>query len=497
MLATYLSLVFGYDTLLFKMKTLYELKSFTILQLLLAISCYRAFAQQPQIAIGAEGFEKGSTAKTLSGGGFIIAGETESFGLQERDMLLIKTDSLGNVLWSKSFGSPDRETVNDVLPMADGGYLLTAEKYQPNKQEGENLSLIKTNAAGEIVWKKIYDEGGNETEGFSLQATPDKSYLIAGMVKGMTMVSDAFFFMRSENQHAYLLKVDANGNKLWSKQFNCNDENISSTAVSAVIANDGNYLVVGNIAKKGRTDKKIEKPANQVNLEEVRTAVVFKVSPKGHIIWAKELMANKIAMGYCVIERKDGGILIAGNTNVTATNIDVFVAALDSKGNLQWSKTFGAGKFESVADVIELNDGSFMLSAMTYSFGNGISDVLLFQIDSKGNLLWSKTIGGANEDYPSKLLRTGNSVTIIGSTASGNSESFDIMLMKVSPNNKTSCLAKDVVIATGSLTFTVSAVNGAKMESVEQGVLPPNMKKPEVVSVTEARRELRIKKLCK
>ncbi|MCW5907719.1 MAG: PQQ-binding-like beta-propeller repeat protein [Chitinophagales bacterium] len=478
------------------MFTLYNTKRVAILFLFLSFAGTVA-SQFIQKAIGAESFEKGSAIKLLPDGGYIIAGETESFGLTERDMLLTRTDSLGNLLWSKTFGGPERETVNDVMPMPDGGFLLTSEKYQPNKQEGENLTLIKTDANGNIQWKKIYDEGGNETEGFAMHATPDKAYIIAGMTKSMTMVSDAFFSMRSENQFAYLLKVDSKGNKLWSKKFEYGGANVSSTATSVAIAADGSYLVAGNIGKKGKTDKKIEKPAQQVNMEEIRTALLLKVKPNGQLLWSREIEANKITMGFSVIETKNGGIVLAGNTNVSSNNMDVFITTFDNKGNLLWSKTYGAAKFESVADVVETPDGGLVVSAMTYSFGNNISDVLLFKTDASGNLQWAKTYGGHNEEYPSKLILANNKLVTVGSTASNGSESFDVLLMSTGLNGTGLCWGNEVKLATANFQPVVTSIATAKMEIVEQGILPPNMKKPDAANIVEQRRIFKNKELCK
>src|SRR5438045_772144 len=103
-----------------------------------------SFAQSPfHKSLGMESFEKGSAIKLLPDGNLILAGETENPAAEERDMLLMQADSNGNLIWAKTFGGPERETVNDVVQMPDKGFLLLAEKYQPNKKEGENLTLLK------------------------------------------------------------------------------------------------------------------------------------------------------------------------------------------------------------------------------------------------------------------------------------------------------------------------------------------------------------------
>jgi len=116
--------------------------------------------------------------------------------------------------------------------------------------------------------------------------------------------------MRAEDQHMYLIKVDGSGNKIWSRSLIYGEENVGSTGTSVIITSDGSYLVAGNIAKMGRTDKKIEKPAQNVNMEDTRTMLLTKVKPNGNLQWAREFQSNQITMGYTVIEKHEGGFVV-------------------------------------------------------------------------------------------------------------------------------------------------------------------------------------------
>jgi outer membrane protein assembly factor BamB len=450
-----------------------------------------------QYAIGMEGFEKANTIKPLVEGGYIIAGETESYGLTQRDMLLLKTDADGNVLWTSSFGGPEREVLNDVIQLPDKGFLLIAEKYQPDRQEGEFLTLIKTDENGNIVWKKIFDEGGNETEGFTLQATRDNGYIIAGMTKKLTTVSNTFFTMRAEeDQNVYLLKTDANGNKIWSKRLDYGTDNTLSTATSVIVAKDGSYIITGNIGRKGGTDKKIEKPARQVNPLDLRNVLLLKVKPNGALQWSYEYEANKIMMGYVVAERKEGGYIIAGNALLSDSNLDIFLMSVTANGHVEWTKTYGGGKFESVSDMILLADGNIVVTGITESFGSGASDVLLFKTDTKGNVLWSKTYGGKSEEYPSKLALTPNGFIITGATASFKSESFDVLLIKTDENGNSNCALKEVSLQVNMQHVVAKKPEQAELKKVEQGIFPPNVKKPDSSNIIQTKREICTRKWC-
>ncbi len=476
------------------LKTVVYFNSFRVICLLVLFAA-TTYAQPFQKAIGLSSFEKGAAVQALPDGGFIIAGETENPSAEERDMLLLRVDSSGNLLWSKTYGGPERETVNDVVRTRDNGLLLTSEKYQPDKQEGENLTLIKTDANGNLQWKKIFDEGGNETEGFSMQPTPDKGYILTGMVKNMSVVSSAFFNMSAEDQGLYMLKLDENGNALWSRRFSYGEGNTASTGTSVIVAKDGSYLAAGNIARQGRTDRKIEKPAQTVNMEDVRNVLLIKVKPNGSLQWAREYKANRLTVGYSVIEKKEGGFLLAGNTSISKGNLDIFLMNLDKEGNVIWSKTFGGSGFESLADVLQTPDGGFVVSGMTQSSGAGSIDVLNFKVDKEGNLQWAKTYGGESEDYPSRILITKDGIVVVGTTASFGSRSFDVLFFKTDFNGNSGNLSKEAKLSIADLRPVSTKIEKAEMKKVEQGVFPPNMKLPDVNNIIENNVSARVKNL--
>jgi len=472
-------------------------KTFALCGIALAALSMNATAQVPfQKAFGTEGFEKGSAIRQLSDGGFIIGGETQSYGLTETDMLLIRTDATGNVQWTKTYGGPEREVVNDVVQMPDRGFLFVAEKYQPNKKEGEFLTLAKTDASGNLAWKKIYDEGGNETEGFSMAATPDENYVITGIVKKMSVVSSAFFTMSGEDQNLYLIKVDKSGNKVWSRCLNSSSGDVASTGTSVIVAKDGSYIATGNITKKGKTDKKLEKPVESVSEDESRNMLLIKVKPDGSLAWANEYSANRITAGFSVIEKQEGGFLVAGIATPDATNnVDYFIMSLAADGSLLWAKTFGGPKFDPVSDVWQTADGGFMVSGTTHSYGAGSSDILIFKTDNSGNLLWAKTYGGESGEYGARMVLTADGIAMTGQVSMGK-ESFDVMLLKTDLNGNSVCWGKNAALDSKKFPVISRRIEGASMIGVEQGITPPNFKRADVNNISQQSREARTKNIC-
>jgi hypothetical protein len=76
---------------------------------------------------------------------------------------------------------------------------------------------------------------------------------------------------------------------------------------------------------------------------------------------------------------------------------DVYVVKLDANGNLQWTRTIGGENEDLGHSLIQTSDGGYAIAGETYSFGAGGYDVYVVKLDATGNLQWTKTIGGKSE----------------------------------------------------------------------------------------------------
>ena len=220
-----------------------------------------------------------------SDGGFIIAGNTKTETFASTDAYVIKTDSDGNLQWSKSYGGQYGEDAFDIISTSDGGYIFVG-----NYQESLNpdIHLVKIDATGNELWSKTFSTPYPD-EGRSICSTSDGGYIIGGYTTG-------------ENaKDGYLLKINADGEQQWSKSYGGPHSDYFSSVVQTP---DGGYLCAGAI--------------NQFFSQEFiyDDLYVVKTDSDGNLIGEEQFgdVYDDYATG--MIKTKEGGYIISGSTQL-------------------------------------------------------------------------------------------------------------------------------------------------------------------------------------
>lgn len=152
------------------------------------------------------GFDEGTSVAQTSDGGVIIAGRT-STGAILFDGLLIKTDSAGNIQWTKSYATPEYDDFVSVKQTADGGYIAIGNS-RANFNPG--AWIVKTDANGVLLWSKRVRIVGDYVTGKDIIQLPDQSYVAAIVYRDSSVYSDAI-----------IMRITASGSGfMWCKRFN-------------------------------------------------------------------------------------------------------------------------------------------------------------------------------------------------------------------------------------------------------------------------------------
>ena len=133
-------------------------------------------------------------------------------------------------------------------------------------------------------------------------------------------------------------------------------------------------------------------------------------------VWLKTIGGTNDDDISSIQKTSDGGYIIGGRTDSSGTGrLDALILKIDSSGNISWSKKIGITNYSnSVSSIQQTSDGGYIMGVHTFSFATAKSDALIIKLDSSGNISWSKTIGGTNNDSIFSIQQTSDGGYIIG-----------------------------------------------------------------------------------
>lgn len=346
--------------------------------------------------------DRGYSVQQTTDGGYIIVGITESFGAGDFDVYLIKTDSLGDTLWTKTFGGTDYDEGSSIQVTSDGGYIITGSIHAYGDiEDTSDVYLIKIDSSGNKEWDRTY--GGDSADyGKSVQQTQDGGYIIAGVTESYSAGS----------YDVWLIKTNSAGNKLWDKTFGGNSADYGNSVQQT---SDGGFIVTGGTVSYGTGGSS--------------DMWLIKTDSLGNKEWDKTFGGPDGDGGSCVQQTSDGGYIITGNFQ-PLDYLDVWLIKTDTSGDTLWTKTFGGTPPDAGKSVAQTSDGGYLITGHTQSYGAGSADVYLIKTDENGNTLWTKTFGGSSWDVGSSVTQTSDGGYIIAGYTESYGAGGDVYLIK-------------------------------------------------------------------
>jgi hypothetical protein len=184
---------------------------------------------------GGRDHDHGHSVKQTEDGGFVATGYTKSFGTGDLDILLVKTDSNGVEKWIRTYGGKDDDRGWSVDTTNDGGFILTGLTCSYGIDD-YNLWLVKTDGNGTEMWNRTYGSFGTLSEGSSVMQTNDYGYIVTGYKQ-----------IPGKGYIVSLWKTDSNGFILWNRTFFEPQKGYVYVGEDVKQTKDGGYIIVGHV----------------------------------------------------------------------------------------------------------------------------------------------------------------------------------------------------------------------------------------------------------
>lgn len=162
-------------------------------------------------------------------------------------------------------------------------------------------------------------------------------------------------------------------------------------------------------------------------------AFLLKVDSLGNFEWSYNYGGADSDWGMSVVVTHDSSYAIGGYTNsFGAGGFDFYLVRTDKSGIPIWEKTYGGSDWDKADALTQVaEDSGFVLVGDTYSYGAGNRDMYIVRTDKNGDTIWTKTYGGALDDYATGVLIDGDSIVVCGGTESYGSGMRDGIILKM------------------------------------------------------------------
>lgn len=345
---------------------------------------------------------------------------------------LVKYSSDGKVEWKYITGGNSQVNFNDVIELKDGTIVAAGQTAATSGDVVKTAStnsafIVRLKADGTFMWKYVFPSDSSSTGEYisSLAATPD-----GGFVAGGKAISESGFFTGTQKggTKAFIFKFDKNGNIKWRKVLQGSKSNI----ISALAVNSDGDIYATCVTMSTDGD------FSGIRFNKIRTenTVLLKLNKKGNLDWAEYLQGSGKSEFNTLAVTDDGGCVVGGTFTIykRADGIytmnygkrDGYVLRYNSKGQVCWSRLIGGADDDSVLGIACIKGGFAVVGQSKsstedfqgYKVGGG-SDGYILYLNDEGKTTATVRLNGAQDDSAMDVaVLSDGSIAIAGWTKS-------------------------------------------------------------------------------
>ncbi len=308
-------------------------------------------------------------------GGYVIAGQTRSYGAGKRDAWVIQIDEDGNRLWYETFGGKGDDSANCIIRGNKDGYII-AGQTQTNGDGNIDARIIKFDEDAVIQWSHTFG-GKRDDQANSICPGNHTGYVIAGQTSSSG----------KGDWDVWIIKVGNNGKKLWEKTFGGPRSDVAHAIVQG---KNGGYVIAGQTQSYGKGDW---------------DAWIIKITENGRLSWYETFGDKNSDTACSIIQDKDVGYIVAGESrSADKASCKAWILKIAENGNILWDQPLGGAHPHSAASIIQDNKGGYIIAGWSQS-GAGGKDAWILKINENGHDQWRQTYGGSAHDAATAIIQ--------------------------------------------------------------------------------------------
>lgn len=345
---------------------------------------------------------------------------------------LVKYSSDGKVEWKYITGGNSQVNFNDVIELKDGTIVAAGQTAATSGDVVKTAStnsafIVRLKADGTFMWKYVFPSDASSTGEYisSLAATPD-----GGFVAGGKAISESGFFTGTQKggTKAFIFKFDKNGNIKWRKVLQGSKSNL----ISALAVNSDGDIYATCVTMSTDGD------FSGIRFNKIRTenTVLLKLNKKGNLDWAEYLQGSGKSEFNTLAVTDDGGCVVGGTFTIykRADGIytmnygkrDGYVLRYNAKGQVCWSRLIGGADDDSVLGIACIKGGFAVVGQSKsstedfqgYKVGGG-SDGYILYLNDEGKTTATVRLNGVQDDSAMDVaVLSDGSIAIAGWTKS-------------------------------------------------------------------------------
>jgi hypothetical protein len=348
------------------------------------------------------------------------------------DIFLSKLDALGNFIWAKRIGGVSNETGKSIKLDASGNIFFTGSfvgsvDFDPGPGSSVGVSngnsdvfICKLDASGNFLWARKHGST-NYDAGFGINVDASGNVYTTGVFIGTVDfdpgVGTYTLTSPASNFDGFVSKLDASGNFVWAVSFGSN----GSEYGRSVYVDATNVYVTGEFQNTVDFDPGVG--VTNIVANGTYDFYVLKLNLAGAFVWAKGLGGIGNEFGYDISVDPSGNVYTTGVfagtsdfdpgvgvSNLISSGWDVFVSKLNSLGNFVWAKKMGGAGYDAGNGVFADANNVYVTGSFeqTSDFdpnagtstitSTGLGDIFISKLDASGNFVWAGGIGDVNAD---------------------------------------------------------------------------------------------------